>query len=62
MALLILQRAARQVQLGVEPRFGTTLAEPLGDPAWHAPMPFRLGYPTVETPLIPVCSVEAVLV
>ena len=38
------------------------LAELLGDPAWHALMPFRLGYPTEEARLSPRRSVEAVLV
>lgn len=56
------ERADREVQLGVEPRFGNALAELLGDPAWHALMPFRLGYPTEEARLSPRRSVEAVLV
>ena len=56
------ERADREVQLGVEPRFGPALAELLGDSAWHALMPFRLGYPTEEARLSPRRSVEAVLV
>ena len=34
-----------EVQLGVEPRFGNALAELLGDPNWHALMPFRRAIP-----------------
>ena len=56
------ERADREVQLGAEPRFGNALAELLGDPNWHALMPFRLGYPTEEARLSPRRSVEAVLV
>ncbi len=56
------ERADREVQLGVEPRFGNALTELLGDSSWHALMPFRLGYPTEEARLSPRCSVEAVLV
>ena len=41
------ERADREQQLGIEPRFGRALAELVGDPAWHALMPFRLGYPTL---------------
>lgn len=55
------ERADREVQLGVESRFGNALAELLGDPNWHALMPFRLGYPTEEARLSPRRSVEAVL-
>ena len=56
------ERADRELQLGIEPRFGNALAELLGDPSWHALMPFRLGYPTEDARLSPRRSVEAVLV
>ena len=55
------ERADCELQLGVQPCFGNALAELLGDPNWHALMPFRLGYPTQEARLSPRRSVEAVL-
>jgi hypothetical protein len=40
------ERADREVQLGIEPVFGNTIAELIGDENWMGIMPFRMGYPT----------------
>jgi hypothetical protein len=42
------ERADREQQLGIEPRFGKALQELVGDANSRALMPFRIGYPTVE--------------
>ncbi len=44
----ICERADRESQLGIEPVFGKSIADLIGDDQWQAIMPFRLGYPTVE--------------
>lgn len=44
----LVERRDREVQLGLEPRFGEALAEIAGDDRWSALMPFRLGYPTAQ--------------
>lgn len=41
------ERADREASLGSEPRFGNALQELIGNSAWQALMPFRLGYPQV---------------
>lgn len=38
------ERADREVSQGMEPKFGNALKDLIGDPAWQALMPFRLGY------------------
>jgi hypothetical protein len=43
------ERADRELQLGIPPRFGGALRELVGDASWQALMPFRLGYPTVAS-------------
>jgi len=40
------ERADREASLNAQPVFGEALRELVGDPAWQALMPFRLGYPT----------------
>ena len=40
------ERVDREQQLGSQPVFGAAVAGLLGDAAWHAIMPFRIGYPT----------------
>ena len=44
----LVERRDREVQLGLEPRFGTALSEMVGDDRWSALMPFRVGYPTAQ--------------
>lgn len=54
------ERADRERQLGIEPRFGNALKALLGDEGWQVLMPFRLGYPTrvgLPSPRRPVPSV-----
>jgi len=54
------ERADREASLGIEPVYGTALRELIGDPAWQALMPFRIGYPTREalpSPRRPVADV-----
>jgi hypothetical protein len=38
------ERADREASQGIEPKFGNALKDLIGDPAWQALMPFRLGY------------------
>jgi len=40
------ERADREASQNASPIFGDALRELVGDPAWQALMPFRLGYPT----------------
>ena len=40
------ERADREQALGIEPRFGTALAELVGDATQQALVSFRIGYPT----------------
>lgn len=56
------ERADREAQLELEPRFGRALEELLGDSSWQALMPFRIGYPTVAARPSPRRAVEDVLV
>jgi hypothetical protein len=54
------ERADRERQLGIEPRFGHALKALLGDEGGQVLMPFRLGYPTrvgLPSPRRPVPSV-----
>jgi hypothetical protein len=44
----LVERRDREVQLGLEPRFGKVLSETVGDDRWSALMPFRVGYPTAQ--------------
>jgi hypothetical protein len=39
------ERADREQSQGLQPKFGEALRVLVGDPAWQALMPFRLGYP-----------------
>lgn len=55
------ERADREASLGVEPVYGATLRELVGDPAWQALMPFRIGYPLREALASPRRAVEDVL-
>jgi hypothetical protein len=43
------ERRDREMQLGLEPRFGRALSEIVGDDRWSALMPFRVGYPTMQS-------------
>ena len=47
------ERADREAQLGIEPRFGDALKELLGDPSWRGIFTFRVGYPTEQAPPSP---------
>jgi hypothetical protein len=44
----VVERAAREVVLGIVPHFGTALAGLVGDPAWQTLLAFRIGYSTYE--------------
>lgn len=56
------ERADREATAGLEPRFGRLLTELVGNDAWQALMPFRLGYPLSEAQPSPRRPVEDVLV
>lgn len=56
------ERADREQQLGIEPRFGAALKELVADAGSQALMPFRIGYPTVEAKPSPRRDVQSVLV
>ncbi|MBC8076366.1 MAG: hypothetical protein H7Y32_09860, partial [Chloroflexales bacterium] len=42
------ERADREAQLGLQPRFTQVLAAIVGDPAFRVLMPFRFGFPTEQ--------------
>jgi hypothetical protein len=44
----VVERAVREVVLGIAPHFGTALEALVGDPAWQTLMAFRVGYSTHE--------------
>jgi hypothetical protein len=56
------ERADREQQLGIEPRFGTALKELVADANSQVLMPFRIGYPTVDAKLSPRRDLKAVLI
>jgi hypothetical protein len=56
------ERADRELQLGIEPRFGNALKELVADAGMHALMPFRIGYPTVEAKPSPRRDLRSVLI
>ena len=56
------ERADREQQLGIEPRFGTALNDLVADAGWQALMPFRVGYPTVASQPSPRRDLQSVLV
>jgi hypothetical protein len=55
------ERADREASTGIEPRFGRVLAQLVGDDAWKALMPFRLGYPLAEAMPSPRRALEEVI-
>jgi hypothetical protein len=55
------ERADRELQLGIEPRFGTALKELVADADSQALMPFRIGYPTMEGVPSPRRDLKSVL-
>lgn len=55
------ERADREQQLGIEPRFGNALKVLVADAGWQALMPFRIGYPTMEAKPSPRRDVHSVL-
>jgi hypothetical protein len=55
------ERADRELQLGIEPRFGTALKELVADADSQALMPFRIGYPTMEGRPSPRRDLKSVL-
>ena len=55
------ERADRERQLGIEPRFGKALQDLVGDANLQALMPFRIGYPTVAEKPSPRRDVQSVL-
>jgi len=56
------ERADREQQLGIEPRFGDALHALTADVGLRALMPFRIGYPTVSAPPSPRRDLKSVLV
>ena len=54
------ERADREVQLGLEPRFGDALKDLVDNPSWHATFTFRLGHPSQPAPPSPRRAVEDV--
>jgi hypothetical protein len=56
------ERIDREQQLGIEPVFGNAVAELIGDDSWQLLMPFRIGYPTVQTNKSPRRALEEVLI
>jgi hypothetical protein len=56
------ERADRERQLGIEPRFGNALTELVGDASLQALMPFRIGYPTIQALPSPRRDLKTVLV
>ena len=56
------ERADRELQLGIEPRFGNTLKDLVADAGSQALMPFRIGYPTVEAKPSPRRDLKSVLI
>jgi len=56
------ERADREEQLGIEPRFGTALKELVADASLQALMPFRIGYPTVVAKPSPRRDLQSVLI
>lgn len=56
------ERADREKQLGIEPRFGKALQELAGGAGLTALMPFRIGYPTVAAKPSPRRDLQSVLV
>jgi nitroreductase len=55
------ERTDREIQLGIEPVIGKEVAALLGDDAWQAVMPFRLGYPTRRANLSPRRGLDRVI-
>jgi hypothetical protein len=56
------ERADRERSAGQAPRFQGVLDALVGNPEWHALMPFRLGYPTVAALRSPRRPVDEVLI
>jgi hypothetical protein len=56
------ERADRERQKGIPSRFGDALQTMLGDPSWHALMPFRVGYPKSDPLPSPRRDVSSVLI
>ena len=56
------EQVDRELQLGKPPVFGAAVRGLVGDDAWQAIMPFRMGYPTQSARPSPRRSVENVLV
>lgn len=54
------ERADREAQLQIEPRFGDALKNLIGDQSWNAIFTFRLGHPTKQAPPSPRRAVRAV--
>ncbi len=57
----VVERAAREVVLGITPHFGNALAALVGDPAWQTLLAFRIGYSTHEGLRSPRRSVDQVV-
>lgn len=56
------ERADREASLGREPVYTAALRELVGDPAWQALMPFRIGYPERAARPSPRRPVEDVII
>jgi hypothetical protein len=57
----VVERAAREVVLGIAPHFGTALAALVGDPAWQTLLAFRIGYSTHDGLRSPRRSLDEVV-
>jgi hypothetical protein len=57
-----IERAEREENTGLAPRFGNALTELIGDRRWQPLMGFRIGYPTQDPGVSPRRSVQEVVV
>jgi hypothetical protein len=57
----VVERASREVVLGLAPHFGSALAALAGDPTWQTVLAFRIGYPTHEGLRSPRRAVDEVV-
>ena len=55
------ERTDRERQLGLEPTIGKAVRSLVDDDNWHAIMPFRMGYPTIQALKSPRRSLDKVI-
>ena len=58
----VVERADREQSAGLAPNFSNSVAAMIPDDGWHAIMPFRIGYPTVDALESPRRPAEDVVV